>query len=312
MARIRVIACGVCGTDLHFLRENKEYTPLGHEISAEVVEVGPEVGRVRPGQWVVCEDVTMCGACAACKSGQVRLCSAPYTLEGQPGMSDELVVHENMLNPYEGIDPVAASMVEPLAVALRGVMKLNLRPFASVAIFGMGTIGLFSAACARTFGAGRIVLFGHRPGSLRANAAEAVAAAYGADEIYYTGREGDIERALSKGVFDAAIVAAPPRVCEDAMRVVGYGGTVLAQVVTFGDGAVASLDVNDMVFHKKQLLTSIAEPAIHFPLSIEMIRSGRIDAKRVITHTLPLDGAETLGALYGRDASAVKSVVCMR
>lgn len=309
MVRIRVHACGVCGTDLHFLRDMNEWTPLGHEISAEVVETGSEVTRVRKGDRVICEDVTMCGACEACKTGQIRLCRNGYTLDGQPGMSDEMVVHENMLNIFTDIDPVVASMVEPLAVAIRGVNKLGLRPFASVAIFGMGAIGLLSAAYARVMGAGRIAMFAHNPDSQRNRAASAAAADLGADEFYYSARPDYIEDALRKGAFDAAIVAAPPSTCADAMKLVGYGGVVLAMGVTFGSDACATLDVSDMVFHKKQLLTSLAEPAVNFPLSIEMIRSGRVNAGRVITHTIPMEEAGRLRGLYACDAPAIKSVI---
>ena len=309
MVRIRVKACGVCGTDLHFLRDMDEWTPLGHEISAEVVEIGPQVTRVRPGDKVICEDVTMCGACDACKTGQYDLCRNGYTLDGQPGMSDEMLVHENMLNVYTGIDPVAASMVEPLAVAIRGVDALGLRPFASVAIFGMGAIGLFSAAYARCMGAGRIAMFARNPDSQRNRAAAAAAKDLGADEVYYSANPDYIDSALQKGSFDAAIVAAPPSMCADAMKLVGYGGKVLAMGVTFGNGAIAQLDVNEMVFNKKQLLTSIAEPAVNFPLSIRMIQSGRIDAARVITHTLRMEEAHRLSELYAQDSPAIKSVI---
>lgn len=312
MVRIRVNACGVCGTDLHFLRDMEEWTPMGHEISAEVVEVGAEVRRVKVGDLVICEDVTMCGACEACKTGQYNLCRNGYTLEGQPGMSDEMVVHENMLNVFTDIDPVTASMVEPLAVAIRGVQELNLRPLASLAIFGMGAIGLFSAAYARAMGAGRITMIARNPGSLRNQAAAAAALDLGADEVYYTANPNYIEELLEKGAFDAAIVAAPPSMCADAMKLVKYGGKVLAMGVTFGSDACATLDVNDMVFNKKQLLTSIAEPAVNFPLSMEMIRSGRIDAGRIITHRLKLEDAQELGKLYGQDAPAIKTVMLCR
>lgn len=312
MVRIRVIACGVCGTDLHFLRDAEDLTPMGHEISAEVIEIGAEVHRVKKGDLVICEDVTMCGACEACKTGQFNLCRDGYTLDGQPGMSDEMVVHENMLNIFTDIDPVVASMVEPLAVAIRGVQKLNLRPLASVAIFGMGAIGLFSAAYARAMGAGRIAMFARNPASRRNQAAAAAALDLGADEIYYTANSDYIEKALEKGAFDAAIVAAPPAMCADAMKIIKYGGNVLAMGVTFGADAHATLDVNDMVFNKKQLLTSIAEPAVNFPLSIEMIRSGKIDAGRIITHRLPLEDAHTLKTLYGQDAPAIKTVMLCR
>lgn len=306
--RIRVTACGVCGTDLHFLRELSEYTPMGHEISAVVEEVGPEVTRVRPGDRVICEDVSACGACPACKSGQSRLCRNGFNLEGQPGMSDALVVHENLLNPFDGIDPVTASMVEPLAVAIRGVNKLKLRPFASLAIFGMGAIGLLAAGYARAMGAGRIAMVARTPGSLRNQAAEAAARDLGADEVYYSAEDGYLGAMQRGGAFDAALVAAPPALCRDAMAVVGYGGNVLAQGVTFAGSGAITLDVGDMVFQKKQLLTSLAEPALDFPLSIEMIRSGRVDAGRIITHRLPLEAYGRLKELYGADAPAVKTV----
>lgn len=309
MVRIRVNACGVCGTDLHFLRDLNDWTPMGHEISAEVIEIGPEVTRVKTGDLVICEDVTMCGACEACKTGQYNLCRNGYTLDGQPGMADEMVVHENMLNIFTDIDPVVASMVEPLAVAIRGVQELNLRPLSSIAIFGMGAIGLFSAAYARIMGAGRISMFARNPDSLRNKAASLAAFDLGADEVYYTANPEYIDEALSKGAFDAAIVAAPPSMCADAMKLIKYGGKVLAMGVTFGDDGCANLDVNDMVFNKKQLLTSIAEPAVNFPLSIEMIRSGRINAGRIITHRLKLDEANTLAKLYGQDAPAIKTVM---
>lgn len=308
--RLRVVACGVCGTDLHFLRELDDFTPMGHEISAVVEEVGPEVTRVRPGDRVICEDVSPCGGCPACKSGQSRLCRSGYNLEGQPGMSDYLVVHENLLNPFEGIDPVTASMVEPLAVAIRGVRKLNLRPLGSLAVFGMGAIGLLSAAYARAMGAGRIAMVARSRGSLRNQAAEAAALALGADEVYYSGDgEGYATEMLRAGAFDAAIVAAPPSLCADAMGVVGYGGSVLAQGVTFGGNPMATLNVSEMVFEKKQLLTSLAEPAENFPLSIELIRTGRVDAGRIITHRLPMSRAGELGQLYGQDAPAIKTVI---
>ena len=310
MALIRVTACGVCGTDLHFLREMEDYTPMGHEISAVVEAVGPEVTRVRPGDRVICEDVSPCGGCPACKSGQSRLCRNGYTLDGQPGMSDFLVVHENMLNVFTGIDPITASMVEPLAVAIRGVLKLRLRPLGSLAVFGMGAIGLFSAAFARCTGAGRIAMVARRRDSLRNRAAEAAALDLGADEVYYSGDgEGYINEMLKPGAFDAAIVAAPPSACEDAMRVVGYGGTVLAQGVTFAGDPFARLNVSDMVFEKKQLLTSLAEPAENFPLSIDLIRSGRVDAARIITHRLPMSRCDQLARLYGQDSPAIKTVI---
>lgn len=307
--RIRIKACGLCGTDLHFLRDMEDFTPMGHEIAAEVIEIGADVRRIKPGEMVICEDVTLCGVCPECKSGRINFCRNGYTLEGQCGMSDEMVVHENMLHVYSGIEPAIAAMTEPLAVAIRGVKKLELREFDSVVIFGMGAIGLFAAAYAKLLGAGRVAMVARDPASLRNQKASQIASAYGADEIYYSRDAAYIDRMLEKGAFNAAVIAAPPATCADAMRLLDYGGKAVAMGVTFGQGARAEIDVNDMVFHKKQLLTSIAEPAIYFPLSLKLIESGRIDVSKVITHRVSMQNAEILKSLYGADAPAVKTVI---
>ena len=105
------------------------------------------------------------------------------------------------------------------------------------------------------------------------------------------------------------MIAAPPALCRDAIDLIDYGGCALAMGVTFGGSACATLNISDMVFNKKQLLTSLAEPAVNFPLSIELIRTGRIDAGRIITHRLTFDQAHQLSALYGADAPAIKTVI---
>lgn len=306
MARVRVRACGVCGTDLHFLRDSREWVALGHEIAAEVVETGAEVTRVKPGDRVIVEDVTMCGACEACKAGRYDLCKNPYRLDGQGGMAEEMVVHENMLNPFSGIDWVAASMTEPLAVAIACVDRLKLPLLGSVLIYGMGAIGLLTAAYARRTGAARVDLVARDPKSLRNGRATEAAKALGANEIYYT---KDQSRLPPEGAYDAAIVAASPKLAADALKCVKYGGCVLACGITLSGGASAAIDVNDMVMNKKSLITSLAEPAVNFPLSIKLIERGDIDVKQIISHQLPLMGADKLKALYGADAAAIKTVM---
>ncbi len=306
LVRVKVHACGVCGTDLHFLRDAEDYTPLGHEIAAEVVEIAQGVTRVAVGDRVIVEDVTMCGACEACKSGRVGLCQGGMTLDGQSGMADCMVVHENMLNPFSRMDWTTASMVEPLAVAIRCVETLGLPCMGSVLIYGLGAIGLLSAAYLRFIGAGRVVMAARGRGRLRARSAEEAAKDLGVDEVLYMDEDG--WEALEER-FDAAIVAAPPSLTEGALKKVRYGGKVLACGITLGGGGACAIDVNDMVRGKKQLLTSIAEPALNFPLAIRLIESGAVQAGRVITHALPLTRFDQLKELYGQDAPAIKTVM---
>lgn len=304
--RVKVLACGLCGTDLHFLRQMQDFTPMGHEVCGQVAEVGSAVTRFRPGQQVVMEDVALCGVCDACKSGRSDLCREGYTMQGQPGMADELTLHQNMLHLAEGIDPIAAAMTEPLAVAIRCVETLSPDPGQPLAVFGMGAIGLFCAAYAHMRGVGPITLIARNPGSLRSQAAREAALDLGADRVLYT-RNPDWEK--EAGLVPSVILAAPPSLVPDALRITAYGGKALAAGVTFGEDHSALIDVNNMVFNKKSLLTSIAEPGLRFPLALSLIRSGRIDVRRIITHQLLLEGAQALRQLYDQDAPAVKTVI---
>lgn len=308
--RVRVLACGICGTDLHILRQKEAYTPLGHEICARVLENGDGASRFTPGQQVVAEDQALCGVCDECKSGRPGLCRSGPTLEGQSGMGEELILDERLLHDAEGLDPAVAAMTEPVAVAIRCVDTLNPAPGSSLMIFGLGAIGLFCLAYARLRGVTRVWMAAREAGSQRNRAAADLAMAFGADGVCYTASPSFREEALAGGHFDGAVVAAPPPLVSEAMSLVGYGGKVLACGVTFGPlDARAGLDVNAMVFEKKALLTAIAEPALQFPLALRLLRSGRIDAGRAVTHRVSLSSAGTLKALFGQDSPAVKAVV---
>lgn len=307
--RLQVLACGVCGTDLHFLREAEDFSSLGHEICALVTETGREVRGFAVGQQVVAEDVSLCGRCEACKSGRGDLCRNGLDLGGQSGFATELVLNQAMLHPADGLHPEAAALTEPLAVAIRCVETLGIRPGKALAIFGMGAIGLLCAAWARLRGAGQILMVARNAASQRNKAALQMALDFGADRAVFTSCGGWMEAAREYGPVDAAIVAAPPPLCAPALELVDYGGRVLACGVTLGQDTGAFIDINRMVFQKKSLLTSIAEPALGFPLSLSLIASGRVDVRRIITHRLPLSGAGRLRELYQGDAPAVKTLM---
>ena len=158
---VKVHACGVCGTDLNFVKDwPDDYMALGHEIAAEVLEVGKNVTTVAPGDRVIIEDVSMCGICDDCKSGHPEFCRNLFSIEGQPGMGQYMSVRYNSCVKFEGLDYVSACLTEPLAVSLTSVINADIPLGGSVLVLGPGPLGLMSARLAKLRGAGFVAITG--------------------------------------------------------------------------------------------------------------------------------------------------------
>ncbi len=285
---VRVRACGVCGTDINFVRDWADQPmALGHEISAEVVAVGQCVSRVKPGDRVIVEDCTMCGVCEQCKSGQPQFCRNMFDLQEQPGLGDYLCVRHNSLVPYEGLDHVAACLTEPLAVSLTSVLNAQIPLGGSVVVLGPGPLGLMSACVARLHGAGYVAITGLPADNERERARFALAEKFGCDDIFEVGKqdlEGELKRKFPQGV-DRVIVSAPPESLLDALKIIRFGGIITFYGLHFGNKSRIEIDVNDLIFRKISLIPTFAEPAINFPVSNRLLREGLVDARALITHT---------------------------
>jgi L-iditol 2-dehydrogenase len=310
---VKVRACGVCGTDLNFLRDwTGDAMALGHEIAAEVVEIGPGVKDLRPGDRVIVEDCTLCGTCNDCKSGHPEFCRSMYSIEGQPGMGQYLSVLRNSLVKFEGLDFVPASLTEPLAVSLASVINADIPIGGSVVVLGNGPLGLMSAMLARTRGAGFIAISGHPADTPLHTARLRAAEKAGFDMVIQSGKESLEERI--KGRFpagvDRVIVSAPPENMPDALKIVRFGGTVTFYGLHLGGKSVVPIDVNDLVFRKITLVPTFAEPAINFPVSLRLLKEGLIDPQALITHAFPYAQARvTLKGLLEGTLPAVKAVM---
>ncbi len=134
--------------------------PLGHEIAAEVVEVGKNVTSVKPGDKVIVEDCSMCGICENCKSGNVQFCRNMYDMADQPGMGEYMSVRFNCLDKFDGLDYKSACLTEPLAVSLTSVLNAEIPLGGSVAVLEPGPLGLMAAKLAKLRGAGFVAITG--------------------------------------------------------------------------------------------------------------------------------------------------------
>ncbi len=164
---INVIACGICGTDLHILEdEHKNWPPvvLGHEYVGRISELGDGVFGWSLGDRVVCEQHTLaCGVCDACRRGAIHLCphkrSPGWGIDG--GFADRLALPANLLHrvPDEVTD-LGAVVTEPTAICITGLDRAALATGERVVVVGPGPIGLICALLARASGAAEVTVIG--------------------------------------------------------------------------------------------------------------------------------------------------------
>lgn len=289
--RIRVKACGICGTDVTSVSVSaEEWEPVGHEIAGVVEQVGDRVTHTKVGDTVTLETGTYCRTCNNCRNGRYDLCNIGphFWLKGPMGFAEQIVVPKECVVPYTDLSFEHASLTEPLGVALDLAYTVDIQLNDDVLVVGLGPIGLMAVRLAKLMGA-RKVYAASRSGSTKRNE---VARLFGADEIIYTDQQSLVDYQASCGGFDRILVTAPPKTIPAAMRIANVGGVIGFVGIEYGAGASISFDANDFHFRKLQLRASHASPALYFPRCIELLKSGAIDAKALITHTFPLDKLE--------------------
>jgi (R,R)-butanediol dehydrogenase/meso-butanediol dehydrogenase/diacetyl reductase len=158
---LRVLRCGICGTDLHMTSGNAATFPsgcvLGHEFAGEVVEVGRSVTQFKVGAFVSSLASTGCGQCANCLAG-IPIWCAHGTRPAMGGFSQYNTVKAfSSIELPRSISAEDGALIEPLAVALHGLEVARLRPGGNVVVLGTGAIGLATVFWARRLGAGRIL-----------------------------------------------------------------------------------------------------------------------------------------------------------
>ncbi len=304
--RLRVTACGICGTDLHQHPGEPEAAPFGHEIAGTILELGAGVTDLGVGQKVVLESASACGRCANCRNCRQELCTdiRSFFHLGFLGFAEEMIAPAISAIPCEDLPPDVACLSEPLGVAIDMVRLAEIETTSNVMLIGAGPIGLMALALVKRMGARRVFFVAHKHQEARRRLVER----FGADAIIDPS-ETRIEDYEFGCPIDRVLVTSPPQTLNTAFAVAAKGGLVSYIGIAYGDGAYCRFEANDFHFKKLQLRASFASPALYTPLALQYLREGVVDGPALISHRFPLSMIAEAMEVARDKRTAVKVVV---
>jgi 2-desacetyl-2-hydroxyethyl bacteriochlorophyllide A dehydrogenase len=307
-AIVRVEATGVCGSDLHIYHGRVVIEPgftLGHEFVGTVVAAGEGVSDVAEGDRVLGCYCSACGKCFFCRRGDFHKCDDGRvfghgkTLGSLQGAQAEqvLVPHANLTlrRVPEGMaDDAALFAGDVMGTGWHAVDQAGVRPGDSVAVLGLGPVGLCAVQAARAAGAAKVIAIDTVEERL------AIAREFGAEAVHLT---EDDPRAAVKGAtegrgVDAAIDAVGhPDALELAARVTRKAGTVSA-IGVYAERVPVHMGI--VWIKALTLKTGHANVIGHVDRVLAMMAAGVLDPTPLVTHHMPLADAADAYAVYDR------------
>lgn len=302
---VRVLATGICGSDLATFRGAHPYktapTVLGHELCGTVVT---PAGDFAAGDLVCAAAYSHCGECGMCAQGLTNLCGAKANLchLGWDGSFAQYVtLWPNMAYRLPvGTDPVLGALVEPLSIAVHAVALAGPAQRRALRVIGAGNIGLGCLIAARRLGFGTVVCSDLGPEKGRR------AAVLGAD-AYLDVLAGEADPGDAAPAADAVVVTSShPGAVDEAVRAVRPGGTVV--VVSFFDRP-PTVAVNALVGKEVRVVGSSLSTAEDFRTVIGWLGEGTVDPLPMVTHRFDLSEAGAAMALMAAGEPATGKII---
>ncbi len=304
--RVKVAACGVCGTDLHVDPNASGEMEFGHEIAGTILEKGHAVSWLDVGMKIVLESATACGRCENCRNTRQELCTdiQSFFFTETFGFADEMIVPAICAIPCDDLSPEVATLSEPLGVAIDLVRLADITIDSNVLVMGPGPIGLMALALARRQGARRVFCSAFASEKARVK----LARQFGADDVIDPSAH-DLKTYDFGCKIDRVLVTTPPPTLNDAFALACKGGIISFIGIGQGAGARCDMDVNAFHFKKLQLRASFASPAMCTPMALKYLREGVIDGEALISHRFPLSRISDALAMAHNRSESVKVIV---
>jgi len=313
---VKVMAVGVCGSDIHYYEHGRigRYVVekpliLGHECAGIVKAVGSRVTKFKPGDRVAVEPGVTCGKCPACKEGRYNLCPDVQFLATPPvdGAFVQYIAHrEDFLFPIpDHLSYEEAALNEPFSVGIHAAKRAKLGPGQSVAIMGMGPVGLMAVVAAKAFGAEKIVVADLEP--IRLEAALRLGATHAVNIRSDDPVQAVREATGGLGADVAFETAGNPKALQSALYSVRRGGKLA--IVGLPPQDEIPLNVPWIADNELDLF-GVFRYANTYPQGISFLASGISDVRSLITDRYPLERTkEALERARTNKSGSLKVVV---
>ena len=290
---LRVAACGLCHTDLHYLDHGvptfqKPPIILGHEAAGTVDRIGPGVSGVAPGDRVLAPSVWACGRCRYCRAGRENLC-VDLVMPGNHvngGFAEFLAVPAKELVrlppelPLERACVIADAVSTPYhAVKQRGQVRAG----DTVAVVGCGGVGLNVVQCAALAGATVIAV---DLNDARLALAKRLGARHTINPAATERVDKEVRKLTDGGVDVAFEVVGNPKTIDLAFNLLRKGGRLV--VIGFSHEPVP-INAAKLMFYELELAGSLGCGAGLYPEIVALVASGRIDLEPIVSGTFPLE-----------------------
>ena len=292
--KIKIAACGICGTDIHVKHDNFPYWPpviLGHEFTGTIIEVGPDCLTAKVGDRVVAEPHTKaCGVCYLCRTGNVQICpskrSPGWGIDG--AMTSLITYPEKLLHKIpDHMTFDQAALVEPTVNCVADIVERGcITPGDFVVIIGPGPIGLLAAMVCRAVGAREVLVVG-TPADVKLRLAKAQELGFKTVNIAEKSALEAVQE-LTNGIGADLVVecSGSPKAIPGTVDLIRKLGKVCAIGLTGGKNVEIPWDkfcgkVATLYFNMSTTYAS-------WDRAIAMIASGKLPVETLITHKAPL------------------------
>ncbi len=297
---VKVIACGLCGSDLRTLRSGHHRIELpftiGHEISGEVEQLGNNYsGNWEIGDKLAISPLAYCGKCNFCRGGKFELCNNYKEIgqHWQGGLAEYIAIPEEavrlgtILKIPDGLDPDIATLVEPLSSCVNAQEAGEVGLGDVVVIIGAGPIGTFHVELARARGAETVIVADISDDRLK------LMEQYQPDFLIDSTKidlVSEIRKITNGYGADVVITANPaPESQIQAVQMAKKGGRILLFGGLPKEKSTPQIDMNIVHYNALKLIgTTIFSPR-HNQIALKLVADGKISGDKFISHIMPLN-----------------------